>query len=115
MPWALLTNRVYRNLNLLVTASAVKVGSGYVHGWHLYTTGSSERFVKFYDKATAPLVGVDTPKLTIGVKPNSPEDEYVGEGIFFQFGIWISCVTGLADNNTSAPSANTQLAVVFYE
>jgi hypothetical protein len=107
--------QVYRTLNLVATASNVKSSAGKIFGWHLYTTGTAERFIKFYDKDVQPVVGTDTPKLTIGLKTATPDNQYFNEGIPFQFGIWVACTTGAADNNTTSPTANTQLVHIFYQ
>jgi hypothetical protein len=74
-------------------------------------------YVKLYDKATAPTVGTDTPKMTILVPLAGSVVltlSEVGEGIDFANGIGIGATTGAADNDTTAPTANNVIANIFY-
>jgi hypothetical protein len=42
-------------------ATSVKGAAGQVYTYHLYNTTSAAKFVRFFDKATAPTVGTDVP------------------------------------------------------
>src|ERR1700757_1058157 len=54
----------YRNINLSVTGQIIKASAGRIYGGVLCNNAAAARFVKIYDKATAPT-GSDTPLLTI--------------------------------------------------
>src|SRR5690242_4134795 len=42
-------------------ATNIKASAGQVYGYDIYNNNAAVRFVKFYNKATAPTVGTDTP------------------------------------------------------
>lgn len=106
---------VYRNISLLATGQAVKTSAGQVFGWHLANLAASTRYVKFYDKASAPTVGTDTPLLTLALPASAVVTVLSEIGIPFSLGIGIGAVTGVADNNTTAPSANEVIVNIFYK
>lgn len=64
-----------------VNAIFIKAAAGRVYGYSFQNTTAAYKFVKLYNKATAPVVGTDTPIRTIGVPPNG-EINY-----FNQFGL----------------------------
>lgn len=75
-----------------------------------FNTNAAARYVKLYDKLTAPTVGTDTPVQTYTVPGNTngagcviplPED-----GITFAKGIGLGITTGATDADTGAPAAN---------
>ena len=76
-------------------------------GWLRFITGKNasvaERFLKFYNKASAPTVGTDTPVMTIVLPPNTyftlrPE-------LYFATGIAYALTTAAADADTGALTA----------
>jgi hypothetical protein len=109
---------VYRNLNVNATGVNIKASPGKIVGFILSNVNAvTAAYVKLYDKATAPTVGTDTPKMTILVPlvgsvvlPLSD----VGEGIDFANGIGIGATTGAADADTTAPTANNVIANILY-
>jgi hypothetical protein len=106
---------IYRDLDIDETGINIKASAGQVFGWFIHNAASSVRYVKFYNKASAPTVGTDTPVLTIPIPAEAAANvEYLG-GIAFATGIGIGCTTGLADNDTGAPSANDVQVNVFYK
>jgi hypothetical protein len=105
---------VHRSISLVATGQLVKNAAGSLYGWHLANTNASAVWVKIYDKATAPTVGTDTPKMTIYLPATSVSTVCCAQGIAFTNGIGIGCTTGLADNNSTAPSASTVISNLFY-
>ena len=63
------------------------------------------RYFKFFNKATAPIVGTDTPFLTITMAPNS-ESRFTlpNGGIDFSLGLAYAITLGPAPDNTTADS-----------
>ena len=82
-------------------------------GWYLANAAAAIRYVKLYNKATAPDQ-TDTPLLTILLPASSAANIIAPAGIDFTTGISIRATTGVADNDTGAPSANDVVANVFY-
>lgn len=85
-------------------AKVIKASKGVMIGFIASNAANSARYIKIYDKATAPNVGVDVPKLTIGI-PSVWSREYSGPPIAFQDGIAIAITTGIADADATAATA----------
>ena len=75
-------------------------------------TGAA-KFVKLYDKATAPTVGTDIPKLTIGIPANWSREIGV-QPTAFQNGIAMAITGAAADNDATAVAAGDVAVDVFY-
>ncbi len=110
---ALYTWNTYRTLDGQPTGVNIKASPGQVGGWYLSNNASSVRYVKLYDKATAPSSG-DTPKMTLTLPANSAANVLAGAGVDFTSGIGIRVSTGVADNDTGAPTTNEVVVNLFY-
>ncbi len=81
-------------------------------------TNAAVRYLKIYNKASAPIVGTDTPVLvfaipaaTTGAGSNIP----IGvPGIKFVTGIAFALTTGAADSDTAAVAANEIIVNLAY-
>ena len=105
----------YRNISLLATGLLIKGGPGIVYGYYISNVAAATRFVKFYNKVTAPTVGTDTPLLTICLPASSAANVYFGPGIGFGLGIGIGATQLVADADATAPAANDVVVNVFYK
>lgn len=108
---------IYRNISLLATGQLVKGSAGRIGGYDIHNNAAAARFVKFYDKATAPTVGTDTPVMTVQVAAGGHVVlplSAVSEGIAFAAGIGIGATNLVADADTTAPSANDVVVNVWY-
>lgn len=90
-------------------ATVVKSTAGEV--WAIWAANISAaiRFLKFYDKATAPNPLVDTPVFVCGVPGNTAGaggSLPFPRGMAFNIGIGIVVVTGIADTDNTATAAN---------
>lgn len=100
-----LTN--YTNISLLATGINIKSTPGQVYEMLLSNLHSTNlRYVKLYNKATAPTVGTDTPFRTIPLKPGETLPVAIVQGLEFSNGIGIGATTGIGLADTSAPGAN---------
>lgn len=104
----------YRLSSSLATDNALLIKGTYgVIGKRLtgYNAKTSVVYIKFYDKATLPVVG-DTPKLVYPVAPSSvfniALDDYL-----MQNGWGIRIVTGAADSDTTAVAAGDILQLML--
>lgn len=104
-----------RSVSASNSGSVIKGSAGQVYGWYLYNDSASPRFVKLYDKATAPTVGTDAPKLTLPLPASAAANVSLHGGIEFALGIGLAATTGAADNNTGAPGANEVIANILYK
>ena len=105
---------IYRNLDVDETGVNVSTGVTQLYGWRLYNNASSPRFVKFYDLSSDPTVGTSTPILTLSLPANSQDVFFNAVGIPFMGGIGVGATSAVADNDTTAPSANDVVMVLFY-
>lgn len=117
----------YRRLYQAADAGQViKPGPGVVTEYYIGNTSSSARYVKFYDKATAPTIGTDTPYRTIYLPGssaanlnNSPpavpvKDGSSGQPWTFTNGISYGVTANPADNDSTAPSNNDIIINLTY-
>jgi hypothetical protein len=70
---------------------------------HMENSGDGVRYVKFYNKATAPVVGTDVPLITIGIPAVSSSSFTLPAliGIDFSIGISFAITLGAADSDTT--------------
>jgi hypothetical protein len=104
----------YRTIDTQNTGVVIKSTAGEVGGWYFYNNNASVRYVKLYDKATAPT-SADTPKLTIPLPANAGANLVSAAGIDFANGIGIRATTAVADNDTGAPTANDVISNILYK
>jgi hypothetical protein len=99
-------------------AQSVKVFSGNLYSIiAINTNASSPRFLKLYNKASAPTVGTDTPIMTIPIPANSQGAGLClpfSMGVNFSLGIAIAITGGVADNDTTAILANEVVLNLTY-
>lgn len=104
----------YRNISLLATGQLIKGTAGAVGGYFISNVAASVRFVKFYNKATAPTVGTDVPVLTLCIPATSAANVWLGPGINFTLGIGIGATQLVADNDATAPAANDVVVNILF-
>jgi hypothetical protein len=110
---------IFRSIDLDEgTLEVVKNAPGCLYGMWVTNNATTTRWIKFYD-ATSGTAGTGTPVITIGIPGNSSDDVSglfsSGHGIMFATGICVGAVTGVADNDTGAPSANDVVINLFYK
>lgn len=84
----------------------LKGSAGVLLGYALFNNTASAKFFKFYDKATAPTVGTDTPAFTIIIPANSGANAEWSTGIPFSTGIGYGITGGVTDGDTTATAAD---------
>ena len=94
-------------------ATSVKATAGKVFGWYFANTTAAWRYVKLHNIATAPTAGSGVVR-TIGVPPNGVASFYSEGGITFATGIGLTMVTGAADADATAVTANDIVGELFY-
>ena len=110
----------YRNTVLTNAAVQVKASGGSVMGWNFINVNPVTVYVKFYNLATGVTVGTSPILLTQAVPGGSasnPGINFLEAGLIpqevFSTGISIACVTGLADNSTTAPTTPIHASVRY--
>jgi hypothetical protein len=111
---------IFRSLDLDETEEEVKATAGQLYGIWFTNQATSVRWLKLYNATAANVtVGTTTPVITIGLPGNST-DKISGAllggdlGIAFSTAITVAATTGVADNDTGAPSANDVIVNIFY-
>ena len=89
-------------------ATSIKASSGQVYGYEIYNTNAAVRYVKLYNKASAPAPATDNAllKRTIAVPPGVRAWFHTTNGIVFSTGIALAAVTGIADTDNTSVGAN---------
>lgn len=99
-------------------ATSVKASAGQVFGIYAHNINAAVRYLKLYNKASAPTVGSDTPVLTLPIPGNTAGAGFVLEpsnGIAFSTGIALALTTGVADSNSTAVAANEIVVNLLYK
>lgn len=88
-------------------ATSVKGSAGNLYSATLSNTSASAKFVKFYNKATAPTVGTDTPIWTVLVAAGATITIQMDMNpLRFSTGIAYAITGAVADADTTAVAAN---------
>jgi hypothetical protein len=90
-------------------ATSVKASAGQVWGIVATNVNANPRFLKLYNKASAPTVGTDVPTHTYLIPGNTVGagiSVFMGEGSAFSTGIALAITGAVADNDTTAVAAN---------
>ncbi|MGE0371941.1 MAG: hypothetical protein AB7Q01_08645 [Gammaproteobacteria bacterium] len=87
-------------------ATSAKASQGNLYSILAVNTNAAARYLKLYNKATAPTVGTDTPVMTIILPPSVPIEITTSIGWGFSLGIAFALTTGIADTDTNAVAAN---------
>jgi len=106
----------YKVTALGTTNSAlIKTGQSRVYGWLLNNLCAATRYVKIYNKATAPTVGTDPVQDPIGIPAGGTAVFWAGDiGLNYPLGIGIGITAGGLDSDVAPCVAGDVIAVVFY-
>ena len=100
----------FRQLSAASTnATSLKASAGTIWWLHVTNTNASPRYLKLYNKASAPTVGTDTPQHTFVIPGNAAGAGFclpIEGGIDFATGIAYAITTGIGDADTGAVAAN---------
>ena len=104
----------HRTLSPNATGVVVKAAAGQIYNLHCANINAAVRYLKLYDKATAPTAA-DTPIMTIPLPAGGVPVIFISDhGIPFSNGIAYRAVTGIADNdNTGASASETPLNIQY--
>jgi hypothetical protein len=91
-------------------ATSAKASPGYLHKVVGYNAAASARYLKIYNKASAPTVGTDTPVMTFYL-PATTAFALDLDGVHFSAGIAYALTTGGADADTGALTAGDVLGL----
>lgn len=96
-------------------ATSVKTTAGRVYDLHVFNNAATVKFLKLYNKASAPTVGTDTPvetyPLAIGQMTRISFEDI---GNSFSTGIAYAITGAIADNDTTAVAVNDVVVNMLY-
>lgn len=95
-------------------ATSVKGAEGKVFGIVVNNVNAAVRYLKLYNKATAPTVGTDAPVMTIAIPAASVQSFEFPDGILFGTGIAFALTTEATDAGTTGVSANEHVVNILY-
>lgn len=96
-------------------ATSVKTSAGTITGMVASNTSASARYLKIYNKASAPTVGTDIPVLTVPLPAGSLTPINPGVlGIRLATGIAYAITAGAADNDTAVIGAGEVKVITQY-
>lgn len=104
-------------LNSAATTNATSVSATantLLLGYYISNTNSSVRYVKFYNKASAPTVGTDTPVLVLAIPGSGAANVSFPAGVNFSTGLAFATTTGAADSDTGAVALNEIIVNLVY-
>lgn len=95
-------------------ATSVRNTRAELVGWYVQNAAASARFLKLYNKASAPTVGTDTPLMTIPIAAGGNSFAYMEDGIAFSTGLALATTNLVADSDTTALTANDLVVNLFW-
>lgn len=93
----------------------LKGSAGVVLGYALYNNTASAKFFKFYNKATAPTVGTDTPLFTVIIPASGGANVNWADGLPFATGIGYGITGAVTDADTTATAADDVHGMVLWK
>jgi hypothetical protein len=108
---AVSTSRIPSAANT-TNATSAKASAGELHKASAYNATASLKYLKIYNKASAPTVGSDTPVLTLPIPPNGTlNHDFPNGGFYFATGIAYALTGAAADADSTALAANDVVGV----
>lgn len=107
---------IFRSIDLDETEEEIKATAGQLYGYYFSNSNAAARFLKFYNATAANVtVGTTTPVLTLYLPATSAGHVAFTHGVTFDTAITAAATTGVADNDTGAPSVNDVILNAFYK
>jgi hypothetical protein len=95
-------------------ATSVKASAGQVYAIQVFNSNAAARYLKLYNKASAPTVGTDTPVKVFMIPTGGGAIPLWDKGLAFSTGIAFATTTGAADNDTGAVAAAEIIVNIDY-
>lgn len=96
-------------------STLVKAAAGNVYGWQLCNTTAAAKFFKWYNKATAPTVGTDTPVMTVLIPATGCTSWESSIGIAFSLGSGYGITGAVADTDATATAIDDVTGAVWFQ
>lgn len=107
---------IFRSIDLDESEEEIKATAGQIYSIAAFNTNASARYLKFYNATAANVtVGTTTPVLTYYLPATGGFTLDIPCGYAFSTAITAAATTGVADNDTGAPSANDVIVNIGYK
>lgn len=93
---------------------SVKGTAGTLYGVSVNNTNAAARYLKIYNKASAPVLATDIPVLVIPIPAGGTATQDFSVGLRFSLGIAMALTTGAADTDTGAVAAGEHKVALSY-
>jgi hypothetical protein len=87
-------------------ATCIKASPGTIYSLFIHNNSNNARYLRLYDKASAPVVGTDTPIAIIQITPSVSKEMCLAHGITFRTGIAFALTNGGDLTNSTAVAAD---------
>ncbi len=101
------------NIDVQPDGVLVKAGLACIYDYYFYNSSAAPVYVKLYDKAEAPDE-TDTPLRVYCLGAAQGANLFTSLGIKFDLGIAYRATTGVADDDTGAPTTNSVTLNIGY-
>lgn len=95
-------------------ATCPKASAGRLYGVTVNNLNGTIRYLKFYDKASAPNPASDTVKFVVPIPAGTVVSPNLGPGINFATGIAFALVTGISDTDNTGVTASEHVVELLY-
>lgn len=106
---------IFKIMSLATTnATVVKAAVGRLYGYTFSNTTASYKYVKIYNKSTAPVVGTDAPIDVIAIPPNDSVAYMNPFGVYHSVGISYAITELAPDSDATAVAVNDVIGKLIY-
>jgi hypothetical protein len=100
-----------------INATNVRSGFGYLIGWSIANTTNVARYVRLYDKASAPVPASDVPFFRLVIPPSDGKSEMVfsSSPIWLARGLAYDITAASPDTDTTAVSAGDVIVNLLFQ
>lgn len=102
------------NSTATTNATSVKSSAARLVGMSLQNTSAAVKYLKFFNKASAPTLGTDTPVWTVAVPANGSREITMPVGIGFTVGLAYAITNLAGDTDNTDVSAGDVIGALFY-
>lgn len=92
----------------------VSTGAKRLVGFVLSNNSAATKWVRLFNKATAPVPGTDTPLFTVPIAAGTTRDFSIPVGVAFSLGLGYAVTGAAPDNDATAVAVNDVTGVLAY-
>jgi hypothetical protein len=105
----------WRAISIVATSQVVRAKQSNIYGLYFRNGNAAVRHVKLYDAAAAVDAATAIPIAVFSLAQNEWINIPIEHGMLVTTGLVVRATTGIADNDTGAPSANDVQGFILYK